>query len=267
MTAKELSLRLSRAGIPDAEVDARLLLSHFCNADAATLLAFPEREYENEALLQAVSRREAREPLQHILGGCYFYDEYYEVGPDCLIPRADTELLVEEAILRLPKGARFADLCTGSGCIALSVLAHRPDLTALAVDVSAAALAIAEKNAVRLGLSERVRFLRADLLAEDEALPLPDLLLSNPPYIRSDDIAELAPELSAEPRMALDGGKDGLTFYRSFLSRFRPTLFLLEIGYDQAAAVSALARDAGFDAAIRRDAGGCDRLAVLTRNL
>ncbi|MBQ9735819.1 MAG: peptide chain release factor N(5)-glutamine methyltransferase [Clostridia bacterium] len=266
MTFRELSSRLAHAGIPTPEVDARLLLAHFFDVSAAALYAFPERDYDAKVLEDAVLRRLAREPLQHILGEAFFFDERYAVSPDCLIPRADTELLVEEACARLPKGARFADFCTGSGCIALSVLLHREDTRAVAVDVSPRALAVAKKNAARMLLEERVDFFEADLLSDAPLpFPIPDCILSNPPYIPSDVIPTLAPEIAFEPALALDGGEDGLVFYRTLLSRFSPRLFLFEIGYDQGDAVSALGEAAGYTVTVRQDAGGCDRLVVLTR--
>lgn len=266
MTLRSLEARLRAAGIADAQTDARLLLSHFFGVCAAHLLAEPEREYDSEALAAAVAAREARIPLQHILGEAWFFDECYEASANCLIPRADTELLVEEAIHLLPDGALFADLCTGSGCIALSVLAHRPDLSAIAVDVSAAALAVARRNAARLALTERVRFLEADLLCDALPCPPPTYILSNPPYIPSAVVPTLAPELAAEPRIALDGGEDGLLFYRTLLSRFTPKLFLLEIGFDQGAAVCALGEAAGYRATCKKDAGGNDRLVLLEKD-
>ena len=263
MTLAELSHTLAKMGVPDPSTEARLLLSHLFDLSFAALLAEPMRSYESDALFDALARRKKREPLQHILGEVFFYGERYTVSADCLIPRADTELLVEEAIRRLPKGAVFADLCTGSGCIALSVLAHRPDLSAVAADLSDAALAVAKKNAAALGLSDRIRFFKCDLLSDPLPFDLPEHLLSNPPYISRSVLPTLAPELAYEPQMALDGGEDGLLFYRSFLSRFSPRLFLLEIGYDQGAALLSLAQSANYRAQILRDAGGCDRVAVL----
>ncbi len=122
---------------------------------------FPDpRDYE-----QAVRRLENREPLAYVLGEWYFYDEVYRVSPACLVPRPDTEHLVEELIRRLPKGAVFADLCTGSGCIAISTLAHRPDCRAVAVDLSKDALALARENASLNGVADRVEFRHADVLA------------------------------------------------------------------------------------------------------
>ena len=265
MTFRELVKRLSDSGVPDPKTDARLLLSHFFGVSAAMLYAERDKNYESAAFDEAVTRRCAREPLQHILGEVYFYGERYFVSSDCLSPRADTELLVEDACQTLPCGALFADLCTGSGCIALSILAHRPDLTAIAVDISERALAIAKKNAEELGLSSRIRFFRCDVLKDELSFPLPDHILSNPPYIRTDVIPTLAPELAFEPTLALDGGTDGLLFYRAMLDRFAARRFYFEIGFDQKDAVVALGKAKGYAARTACDAGGCDRLVVLEK--
>lgn len=263
MTYHALIRTLKAAGISDAATDARLLLSHFFKTDGADILSHPERDYAGDAFSEAVAQRVRRVPLQHILGEVYFFGRRFFVSPDCLIPRADTEVLVEEACRLLPPGAHFADLCTGSGCIALSVLAQRPDTTALAADISDGALAVARKNAEALGLSDRVTFLRADVLRDE--IPLPPYILSNPPYIASSVIPTLAPELAHEPSLALDGGEDGLLFYRAMLCRMSPTLFLFEIGYDQGEALSLLGDAHGYDVRILPDLGGCDRVAVLTK--
>ena len=265
MTLKEAEARLKAAGVPDPKTDARLLISHLCAVSPAMLLADRERDYQSPALNKAMRRREGREPLQHILGEAYFFGARYTVSRECLAPRADTELLVEEACRTLPEGAHFADLCTGSGCIALAVLAHRPDTTALAVDISEGALALARENAEAQGLSSRVTFLHADLRTDGLPVPAPEYILSNPPYIQTDVIPTLEKELSFEPRIALDGGEDGLLFYRTFLARFSPKTFYFEIGYDQREALFALAEAHGYTARCARDAGGCDRLVVLER--
>ena len=265
MTLKDIEARLARAGVPDPKTDARLLISHFCGVSPAMLLADRAREFDTPALQDAVSRRERREPLQHILGEVYFFGERYAVSADCLSPRADTELLVEDACRTLPDGARFADFCTGSGCIALSVLAHRPDTSAVAVDISEKALALAKKNAEALGLSARVAFFCADLLKDAPTFPVPDYILANPPYIQTGVLKTLEAELSFEPQIALDGGEDGLLFYRTLLERFSPKAFYFEIGYDQRDAVSALGEEKGYTARCARDAGGCDRLVVLDK--
>lgn len=220
---------------------------------------------------EAYRRLEAREPLAYILGEWYFYDETYRITPDVLIPRPDTELLVESAIKRVPRGGIFADLCTGSGCVAISVLCHRPDLRAVAVDISVAAINIARENAVINGVEGRVSFLCADIAAKSFADHLTnglklkfDALLSNPPYIKTDVIRNLEKEVLAEPGIALDGGEDGLYFYR-ILKNLRHHLLnrgaitLLEIGYDQAKSVCNLF--GGGE--ILKDYGGNDRVFVL----
>ncbi len=266
MTLSFIAERLSAAGVPDPMTDARLLVMHTQGVSAASLYTDPHREYGGEALLSALRHREAREPLQHILGEVVFYSELYTVSPDCLIPRADTELLVEKAIRVLPTGGTFWDLGTGSGCIAISVLAHRTDLRAVAVDISQGALALAMQNAEKNGVSERITLLCADLLS-GEGMPSSDgicAILSNPPYIRSAVIPTLESELSYEPRAALDGGEDGLLFYRTILDRYSAPLYLFEIGYDQADALRALADERGMNAAVSVDLGGNDRLVSVT---
>lgn len=265
MTLSSLTRLLADNGISEPDLEARLLFCHFFDISPAALLAERGKEYDSNALQSAITRRLAREPLAYILGEVGFYEESYLVSPACLIPRSDTELLVEHAIHRLPKGILFADFCTGSGCIAISVLAHRPDLTALAVDLSEDALALAAQNAARIGVADRISFVKANLL-DSSPLPTPiDYILSNPPYIASDVIPHLAKEVHFEPHMALDGGADGLIFYRAMLSRFDPRLFLFEIGYDQAEALKALARDYRYKVSVEKDLGGRDRLAVLER--
>ncbi len=273
MTYGELCFRLQQAGIENAEWDAALLLEHFCAADPTTLRFHADRDYTSEALEAAVAKREARYPLQYLLGEWHFYRQTYEVSPDCLIPRSDTEILVEAAVLRLPKGACFADLCTGSGCIAVSVLAERQDTRALAVDKFPNALEMARRNAARQGVSERAEFLCADVLssvcASEKSL---DAILSNPPYIPTSDLDSLAKEVSAEPRAALDGGEDGLLFYRGILQKYAACLapqgfFLFEVGFDQADAVAELGKEAGFSVAeILKDYGGNQRVVYLARS-
>lgn len=271
MTYLEICNRLCAAGIENAEWDAALLIAHFCDETRDRILSEPTRDFRNASLEEAVERRAAHYPLQYLLGEWDFYRQTYEVSPDCLIPRSDTEILVEEAIRILPPNALFADLCTGSGCIAVSVLAERSDTRAVAVEKFLPTLQLAERNAARNRVSDRFTPICADLF-EDAFLPsgvLFDAILSNPPYIRRSVLDELEPELFAEPRAALDGGADGLCFYRRILHSCRAFLkpqgvILLEIGFDQADAIRALAAENGFsDCRILRDYGGCDRVAIL----
>ena len=273
MTYREICQRLTDAGIENAAWDAALLLERFCGADRLSILSEPEREWASEALSEAVQARASRYPLQYLLGEWAFYRQTYEVSPDCLIPRADTEILVEEAIKRLPQGAYFADLCTGSGCIAISTLAERPDTRAVAVEKFAPTLELAHRNAKKNAVSERFEAVLADVLT-DGYLPRDcrlDAILSNPPYIRRAVLATLEPELAREPQVALDGGEDGLIFYRAIVEHGAKHLapngfFLLEIGFDQAEELRAIGAAAGFsEYTLVRDLGGCDRVVYLSR--
>lgn len=271
MTYREITERLRQAGIENAAWDAECLIRHHFHVSRATLLSDPKRTYESAELLCAIDRRCHREPLQYLLGEWEFYRQTYEVSPDCLIPRSDTEILVEEAIRRLPPNALFADLCTGSGCIAVSVLAERRDTRAYALEKFPATLALAERNAKRNGVYDRFTPMCLDVLAAPPAFPAGalDAILSNPPYIESDVIPTLSPEVMHEPRAALDGGKDGLIFYRAILASYAPLLsptgfFLFEIGYDQGEALVALGKEHGFShIEVIRDLGGCDRVVYL----
>ncbi len=274
MTYRELCEALSRAGCDDAQWDALLLLERFCGIDRADVRMDPQRQYGGDALENAVQRRLAHEPLQYILGEWEFYKQRYEVSPDCLIPRQDTEVLVEEAIRLIPKDGFFADLCTGSGCIAVSTLAERPDLRALAVDLSEGALALAVRNAAQNGVSDRFRAEIGDVLHLSGDLlkryPRPNAILSNPPYIRTDVLETLSDEVQKEPRMALDGGKDGVLFYRALVSLaaewLSPDGFcLFEIGFDQGEEIVEIAREGGFQCAVKKDLCGMDRVAYLWR--
>ncbi|MBQ9784879.1 MAG: peptide chain release factor N(5)-glutamine methyltransferase [Clostridia bacterium] len=269
MTYRELCARLSAAHIDNADWDAACLIGHFCGTDLLSLRADPDKCYHSDALDAAVLRREGREPLQYIIGEWDFYRQTYTVSPDCLIPRPDTEILVEEAVKRLPRDAYFADLCTGSGCIAVSTLAERPDTRAAALEKFPQTLAIAAHNAKRNGVDARFDGVLCDVL---EQPPYPDAcfdaILSNPPYIATHELDALSPEVHAEPQAALDGGDDGLVFYRAILQNWTRTLkkdgfMLFEIGYDQGDALVRLAKEFGFDATVKRDLGGNDRVVHL----
>ncbi len=270
MTYRNAVALLRQAGVDAPEWDAACLIEHFCGTDRASVPLQPERDYPSSALEHAVRGRAERRPLQYLLGEWPFYRQIYEVSPACLIPRADTETLVERAVARLPKGAFFADLCTGSGCIAVSALCERPDASALAVDLSQAALSLAARNAARNGVADRLTLRAADVLNFVPEYPRPAAILSNPPYIRTSELETLSPEVRSEPRMALDGGEDGLRFYRALLRIAREWLepdgfCLFEIGYDQADDLRRMAAENGFTCSILRDYGGNDRVAELQR--
>lgn len=249
---KEIQELLRQGGIEDPAHEARLLAQAF----------------DGEDLRQAAKRRAAHEPLQYILGEWDFWRETYEVNEHCLIPRPDTEHLVEQALKLLPKGARFLDLCTGSGCVAISVLASRKDLTATAVDLFPKTLELASRNAVRNGVKERLELRLADVLRDPEEFGEVDAILSNPPYIQTNVIPTLSDEVKREPYAALCGGADGLDFYRAILQKWRCVLkktgfFLFEIGYDQAKALRELGAQHDLDVTVFRDYGGNDRVVLL----
>ncbi len=273
MTYQKLCTLLKSGGIEAPEWEAALLTEHFCGRSPSLCSLSPNEEYPGGAVLDAVRRRLAHEPLQYILGEWSFYRQTYKVTPDCLIPRSDTEVLVEEALRQLPPNARFADLCTGSGCIAVSTLAERPDFSCIAVDKFPATLALAVHNAQKNGVSDRFTPLQADVLTPFAlcAHGSLDAILSNPPYIRTESLSALAPELHREPVAALDGGTDGLCFYRAILQNTAVFLkkdgfFLFEIGYDQGEALEQLGKEAGFtDCRIRKDYGGNPRVVTLSR--
>ncbi|MBE6703312.1 MAG: peptide chain release factor N(5)-glutamine methyltransferase [Ruminococcaceae bacterium] len=226
-----------------------------------------------KSLTDAVKRRCEGFPLQYLLGEWDFYRQTYEVNEDCLIPRSDTELLVEQAIKRLPPNSRFLDLCTGSGCVAISTLCERGDTVGVAVDLFEKTLAIAKRNGERNGVSDRLTCYLADVLkAPPRDLPRGafDAILSNPPYICNHIVPTLQKEVQFEPKAALMGGEDGLDFYRAILNQWQVLLapggfFLFEIGYDQASALGSLAEKYGFSHTVFRDFGGNDRVVLLKK--
>lgn len=251
MTIDEIKNALRAAGIENADGEAHIL----------------KEEFSGAALENAVARRINREPLQYIIGRWPFFREEYLVSPACLIPRSDTEILVEWLVKHLPHGARYLDLCTGSGCIAVSLGKNRPDTVGVAADISEDALAMAKRNAAHNHF-DGCRFVRADVTAESPFAEKFDCIVSNPPYITSAAMETLAPELAHEPRIALAGGEDGMDFYRAILKNFKGNLqnggiFAFEMGYDQRAAIAALAAEHGLAMEELYDYGGNFRVAIL----
>lgn len=274
---------LAAAGVGTPRLDAELLLAAACGLDR-TALYVRGRELVSAACAQRfgdlLRRRTRREPLQYIVGRQEFWSLDFVVTPDVLVPRPETELLVEIAlgVLRsdLPArgvGARHAvplrlcDVGTGSGCIAVALAQELPGAEVWALDVSMRALAVAELNAQRLGVAQHMRFLRSDAF-ESVAGRRFDVVVSNPPYLAAGDLADLQPEVAFEPRTALDGGADGLDVIRRLMATARDHLFdggwlLVEIGATQAAAAEDLARAAGFNGvSIRSDYAGLPRVLM-----
>lgn len=263
--------QLQKAGITDAELDARLLLEFICHTDRNALYAHGDQEIEEEKMhdfLQLIEKRAVHIPLQHLTGEQNFMGLDFLVNEHVLIPRQDTEILVEEIMRDLHDGIRILDMCTGSGCILLSLLHYSNDCVGVGVDVSEDALAVARQNADRLAEKQAV-FIQSDLFEKVEGSF--DLIVSNPPYIRSREIAGLMPEVREhEPHLALDGKDDGLHFYREIIKGAMPHLkrggqLFFEIGYDQGEAVQALLAANGYtEIAVVKDYAGLDRVVYGT---
>ena len=258
--------KLKEAQIGEAQLDARLLLEEVCGTDHNTLLCHGDREVseaEEEQYRKALEQRAVHVPLQHLLGYQDFMGLRFQVNEYVLIPRQDTEILVEEAMRYLHDGMRILDLCTGSGCILLSLLHYSNDCEGVGVDISQEALQVAVQNAELLGI--KADFLKSDLY--EKVTGKFDLLVSNPPYIERKVIPTLMEEVREyDPYIALDGGEDGLDFYRRIIGGAQDYLkrggqILMEIGSGQAKAVSELLREAGFkEIDVCRDFAGLDRV-------
>ena len=258
--------KLKEAQIGEAQLDARLLLEEVCGTDHNTLLCHGDREVseaEEEQYRKALEQRAVHVPLQHLLGYQNFMGLRFQVNEHVLIPRQDTEILVEEAMRYLHDGMRILDLCTGSGCILLSLLHYSNDCEGVGVDISQEALQVAAQNAELLGI--KADFLKSDLY--EKVTGKFDLLVSNPPYIERKVIPTLMEEVREyDPYIALDGGEDGLDFYRRIIGGAQDYLkrggqILMEIGSGQAKAVSELLREAGFkEIDVCRDFAGLDRV-------
>lgn len=268
---------LEQAGLPDAALDVRFLLEEVCGTNLQTLLVFPEKKVTEEEVNQYrafVQRRKDREPTAMILGEWDFMGLTFRLNKSTLIPEQDTEVLVETALEELKRRGsgeaplRILDLCTGSGCILLSLLHELRNAGGLGTDLSEEALEAARENVVRLGLQERAAFRQGDLWEPvgDERF---DLIVSNPPYVPTDVIPTLEPEVRCgEPYAALDGGEDGLVFYRRILKEaaghLKPSgIIIVESGFDEAAQIAALMQDQKLRG-IRtvKDYGGLDRVVL-----
>ena len=268
---------LADAGIPaaDAALDAEVLARHALGWDRATLIARGRERSPSgfdERFAELVSRRAAREPVAYITGVREFWMRDFEVTPDVLIPRPETELVVEEAlaVAAAHPPAAIVDVGTGSGCIAVTLALELPDAHVIATDISVAALAVARRNANRYGIAPRMTFLATNVL-DGLAGPL-DLIVSNPPYMSADVEPSLQPEVSRfEPRQALYAGTDGLaTFRRLFPAACERLaddgLLVIEFGFGQEADVRGLAREAGLIVTgVKCDLQNIPRVAVLRR--
>ena len=261
--------------IESARLDAELLLSATLEMDRVTLYVNFERPLNADELSsyrEKVQRRASREPIQYILAETEFWSLPFNVNPAVLIPRADTEVLVEEALKRMDGCCSVLDIGTGSGAIAIALAHEMPEIYVTAIDCSEAALEVARGNARRNGVEDRVACLAGDL----KSLPAGpfDVIVSNPPYISSRDWEQLMPEVrDHEPRLALDGGDDGLEAYRRIAVQAVQVLspdgwLLVEVGIGQATVVSALFRAAGLtDVTQRDDYAGIPRVVTGRKQL
>ena len=266
---------LQAAGIEEIALDARLLLEAVCGTDRNDLLVHGEQPVAPEAeekYLNWIRQRAEHIPLQQLTGEQGFMGLTFSVNEHVLIPRQDTEILVEEVLKELHDGMRVLDMCTGSGCILLSLLHYSNDCEGLGVDLSAEALEVAGRNVLKVltpEKAEHAHFLQSDLFEKVEGKF--EIIVSNPPYIASAEVEKLMPEVrDHEPRMALDGTEDGLYFYRRIIEEAGKHLvssgmLFFEIGYDQGQAVSELMRTEGYcEVQVVQDYAGLDRVVFGT---
>jgi release factor glutamine methyltransferase len=275
---RALAAAFREAGLDSPDLDARILVGHVLGLDHAELAAAAKRDLNaSEARQIAVlgARRLARESVAAIVGHKEFWGLQLRVSAATLVPRPETEAVVEAALQAVDAGGsrtrplRIADLGTGSGCLLLALLSELPHAHGVATDISADALTLARANAHALGLGQRAAFVRGDF-ADALAAPF-DLIVSNPPYVATGELATLAPEVQREPVRALDGGADGLAAYRAIAAGVPPLLapagaLVLEVGVGQAAAVEALLAAAGLTVGPpMRDLAGVPRAVVAFR--
>ena len=269
---------LSKFGIENPGLDARLLLEKATDRDRGYILAHPEKSLSDEEYrdyMEWINERALRKPLQHIVGTEGFMGLTFKVTKDVLIPRPDTECLVEEVLKNMHDGMDILDMCTGSGCILISLLHYSNGCKGLGVDISKEALAIAKENAKQI-LADKANisceFAESDMFDAVEGKY--DIIVSNPPYIKTSDIAALEPEVREfDPLSALDGGDDGLLFYRILAEKgneyLKPFgLMAFEIGFDQSKEVEEILGSKGYrDIITIKDYAGNDRVVTARKGL
>lgn len=265
---------LSSQNIPDAYMEAEYLLAYALNYSRKEILLDPDKvleTYEVRRFTDYIYRRGMREPAHYIIGEVEFRGHIFKVNNNVLIPRPETELLVEEAVKSVGKGLTVLDLCTGSGCIAISIAKELPLCKVYAVDISDRAIKIAQENAQMNSVGDRVTFLTGDLFSAVEHIGLNgkiDLIVSNPPYVSNIEMNELQPEIkNYEPALALYGGEDGLDFYRRIVHEAPSYLspggdLMMELGYGEAEGVRSLFENEKFFTGIEiiKDLAGIDRV-------
>lgn len=250
-----------------------VLLSAFTDMDFSELILNGDRQVSEEIMQKtsdAIDELGMGIPVQYIIGSCWFYGIKLAVGKGCFIPRSDTENLVKAAIAALPQNGSFADICSGSGCITAAMCENRPDAKGFALELSRKALVFTEKNLEKYPNAAIKRF---DALDDEDYYALYqqegrlDMILCNPPYIKRDDIDHLQQQVQYEPHTALDGGEDGLTYYREII-RLSPILLkedgviMFELGINQAPDVGGYFKEAGMQSAVIKDINGIDRIIL-----
>jgi release factor glutamine methyltransferase len=262
-------------GVENPRLDAEVLLSHILKKDRIYLYVHFDQPLQEEELVTfraAVKKRAARWPVAYIIGSKEFMGLDFQVTSAVLIPRPDTEILVETALEKLAgiDCPEILDIGTGSGAICISMLVNLPTAKGTTVDISPEALVVAKSNAQHHQVMERLTFCQGDLFAPVQGKKF-HAILSNPPYIPLADISQLTPEVRQEPSLALDGGVDGLDFYRRIIQEGKQYLgtggfIAMEVGFDQARVVARMAEETGFFvvSAIIKDYGGIERVVVLT---
>jgi len=258
----------------EAGVVTDILLAHYLNTDRGKLLAMLDSTAPDGVpylLADAINKLGAGVPVQYIMGSCWFYGLEVKVGPGCFIPRSDTEILAKAAITLLKDGGSFVELCAGSGCVSMAIAENVPGVRGAAAELSLKALPYTEAN---LEKYPGIKVKRIDVLDPEELASLADewgegfdLLVCNPPYIPTADIAGLAPQVHYEPETALDGGENGLKYYRYIIANADLIMkekhrILFEVGIGQAALVAEMLKVMGYAVAVFKDYGGIDRVVL-----
>lgn len=270
----EIKSRLAAAGIEDYGFEARQIMRHVTGFDNKKIMLnynMPLSAYSQKKIDEIVSARLARYPLQYILGSWNFYGNEFYVGEGVLIPRADTEILVDTALelIREVKGPKVLDLCAGSGAIGISIAVTRKDSDVLLLEKYPAAAKYLKEN-IKLNGADNAKYIAGDVLVGDASDGKFDIIVSNPPYIKTGDMNTLQPEVKYEPYEALAGGEDGLDFYRAIAENYKTAVtkdgyLCFEVGVGEAESVKELLLSCGFsDIVIKKDLAGIDRVVFGT---
>lgn len=267
--------QLQSAGIEDYVFEAKQIIKHvtgYTNTEILTKYTQPLNQFQQNNITAIIKQRLIRYPLQYIIGKWNFFGREFFVGPGVLIPRSDTETLLDVCLETLAgkSNPRVLDLCAGTGCIGITIKGENDKADVTLVEKYEEALNYATKNALHNNAD--VKIVQGDVLQTQGAEGLYDLIVSNPPYINADDMNALQPEVKFEPVTALDGGEDGLTFYRHIINEYKKHIapggtLAFEIGYDQASAVSTIMKQQGFkNVTVRKDYAENDRVVFGTAN-